>query len=492
MGEPQITLNYIRTLSDYITNFTYGKGVQFRCPEQNGAIIPHLLDKVWNVDNQKHKVLWEIGQLSGVTGDCFIKVAYEEPWVDPIGVRHEGRVRIIPINPAFAFPEYHPHDKDRLLRFKLKYRYWGTAPEGTRQVFTFTEIITDEMVEQYINDELVDAYPNPVGVIPIVHLPNVSVSPSPWGQSDIYDIISINRELNEKMTEISDIVNYYAAPVTIVTGAKPAALEKGARKMWTIPNENANVFNLESRGDMGGAMEYVAFLKRVMHEMTGVPETALGQVQPISNTSGVALSIQYQPMMNRYNMKKIHASKALEQINALIIRTKAVHEPESLVWNEGLASLPESDQLLELDPTDSLTYKTSCHWPEPLPVDSMAKLSEIQAKMALGIESKRSALAVLGEEFPNEKLAEIQEELMADAYDQGAIDFINTKIAGAIMALTGYATGPDGAQPAVQSTGDSEAGILPPIPPPDPEAVNQIVSRAYGANLAQARVPEDD
>jgi hypothetical protein len=28
-----------------------------------------------------------------------------------------------------------------------------------------------------------------------------------------------------------------------------------------------------------------------MHEMTGVPETALGQMQPISNTSGVALSI---------------------------------------------------------------------------------------------------------------------------------------------------------------------------------------------------------
>jgi hypothetical protein len=48
-----------------------------------------------------------------------------------------------------------------------------------------------------------------------------------------------------------------------------------------------------------------------MHEITGVPETALGQMQPISNTSGVALAIQYQPMMNRFNMKKIHFTKGL-------------------------------------------------------------------------------------------------------------------------------------------------------------------------------------
>jgi len=44
--------------------------------------------------------------------------------------------------------------------------------------------------------------------------------------------------------------------------------------------------------------------------MTGVPESALGQMQPISNTSGVALAIQYQPMMNRYNLKKTSYGRA--------------------------------------------------------------------------------------------------------------------------------------------------------------------------------------
>ena len=156
MGESQFYMNYVRTMSDYITNFCFGKGIQFRCPEQNGAIIPSLLHQVWEMHNSKHYVLWEMGQLASVTGDCFVKVAYEEPYVDSVGLQHEGRIRIIPLNPAHCFPEYHPHDRDRLLRFKLKYRFWGTSPEGTRQVYTFTEILSDDLVQPFINDELID------------------------------------------------------------------------------------------------------------------------------------------------------------------------------------------------------------------------------------------------------------------------------------------------------------------------------------------------
>jgi hypothetical protein len=45
-------------------------------------------------------------------------------------------------------------------------------------------------------------------------------------------------------------------------------------------------------------------LKQAMHEMTGVPATALGTLQPISNTSGVALALQYQPLMLKHERKK--------------------------------------------------------------------------------------------------------------------------------------------------------------------------------------------
>jgi len=188
-----MVLNYYRAFTDFILNFTFGKGVQFRSPKQTEAIVPDLLERVWEVDNNKATVLWEMGQQGGVSGDCFIKVAYEEAYQDPAGRVHPGRVRILPLNSSFAFPEFHPHDRERLIRFKLKYRFWGTSLEGTRQVFTYTEILTDDSIEEYINDELIDSRPNPLGVIPIIHIPNVRISGSPWGLSDCHDIIVLNR-----------------------------------------------------------------------------------------------------------------------------------------------------------------------------------------------------------------------------------------------------------------------------------------------------------
>lgn len=501
MGESQFYMNYVRTMSDYITNFCFGKGIQFHVPEQNEAVIPQLLHEVWDNHNSKHFVLWEMGQLASVTGDCFVKVAYEEPYTDSIGIFHAGRIRIIPLNPAHCFPEYHPHDRDRLIRFKLKYRFWGTSPEGTRQVYTFTEIISDDLVQQFVNDELIDEYPNAIGTIPIVHIPNTTISSSPWGQSDIWDIIPLNRELNEKMTEVSDIINYHAAPVTIITGAKASQLERGPKKVWAGLPKDANVFNLESRGEMSGALEYISVLKRTMHEITGVPETALGQFQPVSNTSGVALAIQYQPMMNRFMMKKIHFTKGLERINEIIIRTAAIFEPYMLTWDPSRAEKPEKDQLTQLDPADPTIYKTTVHWPEPLPVDVLIKLNEVQSKMQLGLESKEGALRILGEEFPREKLAEIFEELQDDAIDQGALDMMRAQIQQAIMMATGMFTGPDGAaQPAPSGDGNvsTTSGGAAPLPgigaaaPMEGELINKLVSRAYGGRFAQRRNPDED
>jgi hypothetical protein len=89
--------------------------------------------------------------------------------------------------------------------------------------------------------------------------------------------------------------------------------------------------------------------------------------------------------------------------------------------------------------------------------------------------------------------------------DQGALELLNAQISASVMALTGMVS-PDGAQPArdgdgVTSAGGSdvtsagsaqeESGVMPGVAPSG-DAVNQLVQRAYGANLAQRRVPDSD
>ena len=515
-GEMQIAVNYYRVFNDYLSRFTFGNGLHFRSPKATEAIVPDRLERIWEVDNDKMRVLLEIGQQGGITGDVFVKVAYEEPWTDSAGHFHPGRVRLLPMNSSFCFPEFHPHDRTRLLRFKQKYRFWGTSLEGTRQVFTYTEILTDDIIEEYVNDELIDSRPNPLGLIPVVHIPNVPVSGSPWGLSDAHDIITINRAYNEISTDVADIINYHASPVTVIVGAKASNLEKGAKKDWGGLPKDAQVFNLEGGAQgIDGALKYLELLKRSMHELMNIPETALGQVQAISNTSGVALSIQYQPLMNRYSQKIAQYGKGIERINELALRTLYLKEPETMIYNPEVDGPIKEGQLPILDPNDPISYMNYAHFPQPLPLDKLIALNEIQTKLGMGLESKEGALRTLGEEFPEEKLEEIRQELISDAQADGALQLVKIQIQKQIMDMTGMMPGPDGnsaipMQPMQLGDGDVMGdGMMGPQDPDNPQNAasqetkgievqaeadlrNKLVTDAYGTKIPQRRTVDKE
>jgi hypothetical protein len=78
--------------------------------------------------------------------------------------------------------------------------------------------------------------------------------------------------------------------------------------------------------------------------------------------------------------------------------------------------------------------------------------------MAMGLESKEGALRALGEEFPEEKLVEIREELIEDAKSEGSLNLVKMQIQKQLMDLTGMLPGPDGSAtpiaPTVDATGD--------------------------------------
>jgi hypothetical protein len=518
-GEPQVTANYTAALSDFLTNFTFGKGVQFQCDQEFAHIVPALLDRVWSQDNCKDELLWSIGNSGSVYGDSFVKVAYDPAYRDGGGLDHPGRVRILPINPSFAFPEWHPHDKDRLIRFKLKYRFWTTSPEGTRIVCTYVEILTDDYIEEYINDQLIDRRPNPLGFIPVVHIANKPVLASPWGLSDIQDIIPLNRTYNETATDILDIINYHVAPVTVITGAKASNLEKGANKIWALQQKDARVENLSGGFEgLGPALEFLDRIKAWMHELTGVPETSLGQEQAISNTSGVALAIQYFPTMLKYHLKKVQYGAGFSRINAMILRTLFTFEPLSVYYDASTDGIKKDNQPLLLDPADPQVYVTECKWPEPLPTDTLVKLNELMAKMQLGLESKTGALSELGEQFPDEKLQELFEEQVADLKMDAAKQIIMAQVQAAIVAITGIV--PEGAEVAdgasttetestkadgtktkqtkTETQGVQGPGGLPSIQglgklgqmaqAADMQAITDLVTQAWGTKLPQRRI----
>lgn len=218
-------------------------------------------------------------------------------------------------------------------------------------------------------------------------------------------------------------------------------------------------------------------IKTSMHEAAGVPMGSLGQAQPISNTSGVALHMQHLPLMLKHQQKKVQYTKLFLQINELVLRTIAFYEPQYLQFDFMVSPVPpKPTQYQVLDPADALTYASTVKWPSPLPLDNLILINELQAKIQLGMESKRGALDAFGEAFPDQKLQEVFDETMEDLKQQGAAQLTTAGINQFIIAATGMA--PDGSPLIVPGAGgqDAEGNEIPPtVPQVDPNLAQEIM-----------------
>jgi hypothetical protein len=348
-----------------------------------------------------------------------------------------------------------------------------------------------------------------------VHIANKPVLASPWGLSDVVYLIDINRRFNETATMILDIIDYHTAPVTVVTGAAMNNLEKGANKMWAIRQKDAKVENLTGGADgLAPALEFLDRIKVWMHEISGVPQQGLGESQPVSNTSGVALAIQYLPTMMQYSLKKTQYGRGFEKISEYALRVLFTHEPWTVQYDPTTEGIMRTDmgQMPVIDPEDPDVYKIKSVWEPPLPIDTLIKLQELQAKMALSLESKTGALRELGYQFPDEKRQELFIEQIDDIKMSAAQQILQTHIAAATMAATGI-NPLDGAPQDEAPTKEGETA--PPKPqaqqnpmklPPLPTDIDALVAssgqqlftdlltQAYGTRLPsrQNRTDEND
>ena len=217
--------------------------------------------------------------------------------------------------------------------------------------------------------------------------------------------------------------------------------------------------------------------------------------------------------MNRWSQKTAQYGLGLERINELVILSLMVKEPNVMVYDPTTDGPISEGQATQIDPADPLSYQSHAQFPQPLPLDKLVLLNELQQKMGMGLESKEGALRALGEEFPEEKLEEIRSELIADAEADGALNLVKIQIQKQIMDMTGMMSGPDGSaipmEPTMLGDGDTMGdGILGPATPVSAQDPNlnggpieeqgeaalreKLVTDAYGTKIPQRRTVDKD
>ena len=402
-GEPQNTINYVARFVDKGVSFLMGKGFTINVEKNAEDIIKPFLDEVLD-DNERFQLGIEVAQSGGVTGNAWVKVALEqydkekEPFMYELYPK--GRIRLIVLPSYACFPVWSNHDKERLESIKIMYPINIPGKDGKPEQVWYREDITTSSITEYLNGQITRTRDNDLGIVNVVRFKNLVVANSSFGKSDIKDLVALNKEFNEKTTDVSDIINYHASPITLVFGAKTNNLEKGARKIWGGLPQNAKVENLELKTDLGASMNYLSFIRDRMFEIASMPSDALGAETNVSNTSGIALHIKNQPLIDTNNVKRATYETGWQEVCRLILRIADTYELDGFDY-EGFRKLkPKEKWFYDID------------YPDPLPKDELIQMQLITTRIANQLMTRIDALKELGEYDAVNKLEEIKAEFI--------------------------------------------------------------------------------
>ena len=406
-GFDQVTINYCKIFVKKLRRFAFRNPWSLAfSEEQKDDGIDIWVKDVWEANNLK-KITNSIADFGGIFGDWFIYPQWlpsNDDDIDREKIINPSDVKLVALDPRYVFPQYNtktgemefciiliPYQDFTLVgnQMELENRIY-------REIHTKEKIFIQELDEknQIIEDTVID---NPLGKILVVHGIHQPKAGSFFGSGIIEDLIEGNKLFNEKVSDISDIIDYHTAPITIIYGGKARQLEKGANKIWSGLPANAKVENLKSEGNISEARDFIKDVKTWMHELTGIPEKSLGGERKISNTSATSLAIDFEPLIELADDVRFCFEDGIKKVNELII--------DIGVYTGAINSDLEGIEL----------YEHHIEHGALLPRDRSIDLADISTELSLEVESKKGAMERLGVRNIEAKIQEIREEQEEDA-----------------------------------------------------------------------------
>lgn len=451
-GERKAVFNYCKLIVDKGIDFFAAKGWKVSACEGNEDIAQFLND-VWEYNNRG--LLTQIQLMYGARdGDSFFYVTVKTNENGKELSDGERTVEIVALDPSHCFPVWSSSTPGVIDSILIQYPVVDTV---NRKMILRSVYITAEYFQIWDNDQEVGTkQPNPFGRVNVVHIPNFVVPPSVYGESDIEPLIPVNEEYNTVANSIRRIVKYHAEPTTLIYGIRASQLEKGAKKVWSGLPIDAKVENLQLEGDLSASHAYLDELKAQILRVGNVPKAAFDHSdEHISNTSGLALQLLFQPLIDKTVRRQKAHSVGITRVNELIIIAYRK------ILGVDVGKLADNEERL---------YET---WPEyssALPRDIQAELDRACKMVEQGFWSIAEAQRRLSDVTDFSRLAlEIAADrrrvLVFKYEEQKAVNGIRPNLA-AVFLGSEYLT--EDVEDVMKSTVEQGAEKRIPQPPPPP------------------------
>jgi hypothetical protein len=354
----RLVFNYAQPIANVSASFLAGKPLSFE--HSGGQTLDDAMTQemaaIWQRSGGGNKFL-QAALLAGVQGDCALKIelvpgssnAYRLRWLDA----------------SICFPEFDPHDCERLTGFVIAYEV--QLPQGGTQAYI--EVWRDGVVTTDIDGERIttESYDESRwgGGPPFVWIPNQSLLSETYGRSDLRCLVDLIERFDHTASKQDQIIDYYAKPSIVFKGVQKPASSSFDSRIGTayFLADQADAYFLEWKGNAPAVGEDLERLRDAISEVSETPRIAFGKLDGgLSQLSGVALKVLYAPLIGKTLRKQTTYGPGLQRAMHIALAAQGMPvEPSALCVN----------------------------WPDPLPGNTLEALQALQIKAGLGVSREQ-------------------------------------------------------------------------------------------------------
>jgi SPP1 family phage portal protein len=294
-------------------------------------------------ENHLNIMLYENAISNAYAGDSFIKVRYGQEYGGELPPElDEPKVIIENINPEYVFPETVSWDKNRIKCYhiaiplydeeedkwsltveshyagKIVYSRYNIAPINFNM-----DNEPDRWAIQGIDESASYEVMTGVNMPLVVHIPNLSIADTWEGLDDLTEILPLLDEINNRITQIADILDKHSNPAMAVPSGLLSADEDGNAQFRVAVDKVFEVMGKDDivpsyitwNGQLNEAFSELDRLVDMVLMVAEIPAVALGKGDSgTSGSSGLAIKWRMNSILAKINRKKQYYSKGIKQV----------------------------------------------------------------------------------------------------------------------------------------------------------------------------------
>lgn len=271
----------------------------------------------------------------------------------------------------------------------IVWEYWNA--------FEFVQAVDDQVVFRgrniYAQQDPADPERVSPGHLPFVHIPNLGVNGEYYGFGDAEQTFKLADELNYRMADIGDVINYHAHPITIIKAfyGDVSVLPVSPDAVWDLGREGEASY-LEWGGPPPEVMDYISVLLRMLMETSSLTPIAFGKIEA-SQASSAALNIQMLPVTEVVRRKRAIWSRQLVEL------AKKILVLEALILEQQRPGLFQERYGFAI--ADLPNFEITPKWAPILPKDQLQKVGENVGLLSNHARSIKEALRDMGHDDPD-------------------------------------------------------------------------------------------